>query len=311
MKFAIISDVHGNFPALTKVVEDARANNVDRFIFIGDYIFDLPFSNEVLQFISRMEHADVILGNKEVFLKALSEEDQSGWVFDQMGAVFQTYRELTRESFVYIASLKEEAFVSTESGRVIYASHYLKGMPSGIKTNCSSSRLHEVMRQNSFSRQQYLDEIAAQLNRNDYQTLFQSIEADVILFGHDHLQYHGYCGGKLIVNPGSCGQPLDFDRRAAYTIIEETSSGFCVEDRRVEYDVEAVIQATKKSKMYACATTWCELVFLAIRTGRDYFGKFFQIASRIAATKGEESRFFTNETWAQAQRVFSETKLDA
>lgn len=48
MKFAIISDIHGNYPALVKVIEDANLNDVDRFIFIGDYIFDLPFSNDVV-----------------------------------------------------------------------------------------------------------------------------------------------------------------------------------------------------------------------------------------------------------------------
>ena len=50
MRIAIISDVHGNYPALLSVVEDAVSNHVDKFIFAGDYIFDLPFSNEVVRF---------------------------------------------------------------------------------------------------------------------------------------------------------------------------------------------------------------------------------------------------------------------
>lgn len=47
MKIAIISDVHGNYPALLAVISDAIRNNVDQFIFVGDYIFDLPYPNEV------------------------------------------------------------------------------------------------------------------------------------------------------------------------------------------------------------------------------------------------------------------------
>ncbi len=35
MRFAIISDIHGNLPALDAVLEDA--NNIDNFIFVGDY----------------------------------------------------------------------------------------------------------------------------------------------------------------------------------------------------------------------------------------------------------------------------------
>ena len=37
MRFAIISDVHGNLPALNAVLEDAKNSRVDKFIFVGDY----------------------------------------------------------------------------------------------------------------------------------------------------------------------------------------------------------------------------------------------------------------------------------
>lgn len=42
MKFAIISDVHGNLPALDAVLEDAERNNIDNFIFVGDYCLSNP-----------------------------------------------------------------------------------------------------------------------------------------------------------------------------------------------------------------------------------------------------------------------------
>ena len=34
MRFAIISDIHGNLPALDAVLEDANNNNIDNFIFV-------------------------------------------------------------------------------------------------------------------------------------------------------------------------------------------------------------------------------------------------------------------------------------
>jgi predicted phosphodiesterase len=33
MKYAIISDVHGNLPALDLIINDAKSENVDAFIF--------------------------------------------------------------------------------------------------------------------------------------------------------------------------------------------------------------------------------------------------------------------------------------
>ena len=45
MKYAIISDVHGNLPALELVLKDAEDNHVDSFIFVGDYFLSNPFPN--------------------------------------------------------------------------------------------------------------------------------------------------------------------------------------------------------------------------------------------------------------------------
>ena len=38
MKFAIISDIHGNLPSLNAVLEDAERNGAESYIFVGDYI---------------------------------------------------------------------------------------------------------------------------------------------------------------------------------------------------------------------------------------------------------------------------------
>lgn len=35
MRFAVISDIHGNLPALDTVVEDAKKNRADGFLFAG------------------------------------------------------------------------------------------------------------------------------------------------------------------------------------------------------------------------------------------------------------------------------------
>lgn len=309
MKFAIISDIHGNYPALAKVIEDANLNNVDRFIFLGDYVFDLPFSNDVVQYISKLKNTDVILGNKETYLKGLSKDNQSSWVFDQMGSIYQTYRELSIETMNSISTLKEEVYIPLESDSFIYASHYTKGMPQQAKQDCGSASFHKKMLESPFSHEQFLDDFRILINQDDYKKMFNEINAKIILFGHNHLQAYGYCGEKLIINPGSCGQPLDFDNRAAYTILEEKHSGFNVIEKRVEYDIETTIQSAKKTKFYECGTIWCELVFLAMRTGRDYFGIFFEIASEIASSKGEKGSFFTNETWQQAYDIFISKRL--
>ena len=37
MRYAVIADVHGNLQALEAVLQDAAAQQVDQYLFVGDY----------------------------------------------------------------------------------------------------------------------------------------------------------------------------------------------------------------------------------------------------------------------------------
>ena len=38
MTIAILSDIHGNYDALTQVLEECKKCNVEKYIFLGDYV---------------------------------------------------------------------------------------------------------------------------------------------------------------------------------------------------------------------------------------------------------------------------------
>ena len=46
MKYAVISDIHGNLPALKVVLADAEKQGADAYIFGGDYCLSGPYPNE-------------------------------------------------------------------------------------------------------------------------------------------------------------------------------------------------------------------------------------------------------------------------
>lgn len=309
MRIAVISDVHGNYPALVKVMEDARSNQVEQFVFAGDYVFDLPFSNEVTELLMSLDNASIVKGNKEVYLISLRNENKADWVYNQMGAVYQTYRELKPEAFDFLANLKDELYIPLNDGMRLYAVHYFKDLKPVPKTNCSSSNYHKKMLKEPFTHDEFLIEFSELINSREYKLFIDKIDAKVIVFGHNHLQAYGYCGDKLIINPGSCGQPLDFNTDAAYSILEINQNGFNVIERRVPYDIEAIVDEAKSSLVYQHGTIWCELVFLALRTGQDYFGIFFEIAYKIAASKNENGAYYSNPTWQKAYEFFKEKYL--
>ncbi len=93
----------------------------------------------------------------------------------------------------------------------------------------------------------------------------QNVNADVICVGHTHQPYVLQVDGKLVINPGSVGQPRDGDPRAAYAIIEDLK----VDLRRVEYPVEDAVQKILASNIPEQAR---ERLAEVLRTGAKVAG---------------------------------------
>jgi putative phosphoesterase len=66
-------------------------------------------------------------------------------------------------------------------------------------------------------------------------------DEEVLVMGHTHVQHHEVYGEGIVMNPGSVGQPRDEDPRAAYAVLDLDDRS--VEERRVEYDIDAVQEA--------------------------------------------------------------------
>ncbi|MCY4581787.1 MAG: metallophosphoesterase family protein, partial [Chloroflexi bacterium] len=86
----------------------------------------------------------------------------------------------------------------------------------------------------------------------------QRVNTRDVLVGHTHLQFAfedgrgaavpgpggltvGRDGGRLVVNPGSVGQPRDRDPRAAYAVYDSDAETLAL--RRAAYDIAAVQRA--------------------------------------------------------------------
>jgi diadenosine tetraphosphatase ApaH/serine/threonine PP2A family protein phosphatase len=78
--------------------------------------------------------------------------------------------------------------------------------------------------------------------------------------GHTHQPYVLEVGDKLVINPGSVGQPRDGDPRAAFAVIEDNR----VDLRRAEYPVDDALSAIVASTLPADAK---EQLAEALRTG--------------------------------------------
>lgn len=71
----------------------------------------------------------------------------------------------------------------------------------------------------------------------------ENVDVDVVCVGHTHQPYVLPVGDKLVLNPGSIGQPRDGDPRAAWLLLDLGS--WTAAWRRVEYPVDDAAEAIR------------------------------------------------------------------
>ena len=129
MRLAVISDVHGNLPALEKAFSFIDKVNIDGIIWCGDYVTDILLSHEVLEFIrlknKKYKHW-IIKGNREDYmLDYHNSSDKDFSLIDVTGSLLLTYNSLSEDDMEYISSLSDEIVVDIKGCPKIYVSHKL------------------------------------------------------------------------------------------------------------------------------------------------------------------------------------------
>ena len=297
MRFAAISDVHGNYPALMAVLDDARQQCIDKYLLLGDYVFDMPFSNAVVDAITKLD-AIIIAGNKERYLPELERQDRSTWTRDQLALLYATFIAMPERQRRWLGGLPVNIRFTLPSGRRLLMTHRMPGLGLGGRNKFSSTYSYYIDQMDEpFTRAEYKEAYIRHINGQMAESV-RSCDADVILYGHNHMQVHGYSGDTLLVDAGSAGQPLDGDNRAAYTILQDDGGEVSVEERRVSYDVEAAIAEAKATAISQSAPIWSELTFRALRTGYEQHAMQLELAAELSRQRG--SSVITNAAWAEA-----------
>ena len=108
MRYAIVSDIHGNLTALDMVIRDAYEKGVDSFIFVGDYCLSNPYPNECINRIRDLHNSYAIWGNEESYLENLHGKDQRNWTDGQMQISYYCYQAVSKENLKYLSALPKE-----------------------------------------------------------------------------------------------------------------------------------------------------------------------------------------------------------
>ena len=218
MKLLILSDIHANWQALDAVL---NKESYDGLIFLGDAVDFGPDPGSCVRFL-------------------MSSLNRRFWAVrgdHDYGMAYGLNSKCTKE-------LRDISAITRDWGE-----DYLGGEEVGF--------LRRLPVVNTFS----IDEDDFELVHGSEQgpgnirCFYERPEPEderrrFILVGHSHKPFVKNYGNTTILNPGSVGQPRDFNPRASYAVIENAEARVA----RVSYDIEKTVKGLEKSSMPAHVT---------------------------------------------------------
>ena len=310
MKYAIISDVHGNNLALEAVLADAKAQGADKYLFLGDYVGLPPHGDAAVNTICNLDRAVVVKGNGEGYLDALIGKNFSELTAEQMKPLYWAYNSLSPQNLDYLINLPETATIS-DGNFNIHLAHAMKLFFRIPRVELFHSRnFRIIMSDEPFTHDAYLlFARAVLLSTPGVLEDLHAMDEGIYLFGHNHLQFHMEYEGRVFINPGSCGQPLDWDTRAPYTMLTLEGGTRHVKERRVEYDVKQVISDLDTSGFTDCSPVWSRVLKLSLETAKDYFEPFVMHVEETGRKMGEFKPPVSNAAWEAAIATWDERRM--
>ena len=244
MQYLVISDIHANLTAFDAVLADAEGL-YDKIWCLGDVVGYGPHPNECVERLREFDHLCIAGNHDWAVLDKLEIDDFNPHA---RFAILWTREQMSEENYAYLDNLP----VSLHEEEVFTLVH---GSPQ-----------HPIW-------EYIFDSRIAQTNFNHFFTPYCLVghthspiifvEADgpgqlcgEVMPGPDNFT-HQLNSKRLIINPGSVGQPRDGDARASYGLLNTETMQFQI--RRTPYQVSAVQEEMKSFEFPS--RLWTRLAF--------------------------------------------------
>lgn len=235
MKYALITDIHANLPALEAVLEDIdRRPDVRATYHLGDLVGYAPWPNEAV----------ALLESRGIPGVAGNYDSTTASNYEHCGC---RYENPTQEA------LSHRSYEWTRTNVNDRTRRYLASLPFRLDLRPRGGHLAvgprlTLVHGTPVVNTQYWTE-----DRPDDFCMQMAERAglrpgDAIAFGHTHQLWHRAIEGIDFVNCGTAGRPKDGDPRVSYALLEvDDAGGFSTEFVRVEYDVARAARAIRES----------------------------------------------------------------
>ena len=212
---AVITDIHGNFPALEAALTRIAELGVESVYCGGDLVGYGPWPNEVCDLLQD-RGIPTIYGNYDY---AIGRDDE-----DCMCAYPTKHdRELGQLSVDWTLEHTSQA-----------SKDFMRELPFDLRFELAGRRVRLVHGSPRKVNEYLFEDKPAKT----FERIAGGADCDVLVFGHTHMPWiHTYVG-VLFVNCGSVGKPKDGDPRGAFAVLEDSGDGVTARIERFEYDAE-------------------------------------------------------------------------
>ena len=229
MRYAVLSDVHGNLEALTAVMDTLASEQIDRYVCLGDVV---GYGANPAACLSRLQacEAVIVAGNHD---RACIGKLELGWFNDAArAALLWTRDQLSFTDLDWLRRLPLTAAV--EAFTLVHGTlthpdrfEYLMDVAQAVDTMTTCRTLMCLVGHTHLPCVIEYDQTLRRMSR----ILTTPGELADVTYRQDpgRLRY--------LVNPGSVGQPRDGDPRASFAVIDTTRAQLSI--HRAPYDVEA------------------------------------------------------------------------
>jgi diadenosine tetraphosphatase ApaH/serine/threonine PP2A family protein phosphatase len=225
MRVLIVSDIHGNLPALESVLGDA--GSFDLLWNLGDTAGYGPWPNECIDLVRSYPDSIHLAGNHD--LAAVGAISTDGFNAIAADAAHWTLRTLSEEHREWLANLP--SIHTDDHVTLAHGSPRAPAFEYIITSRLASENFAHFSTPLCFVGHTHVPMIVVE-------GVSPAVERP---FKPEQRQSFALAGVRAIINPGSVGQPRDGDPRAAYAILRLDIQ--TVEFRRVPYPISSTRQS--------------------------------------------------------------------
>ncbi len=235
MRYALISDIHANLPALEAVLEDiGRRQDVDAVHHLGDLVGYAPWPNETV----------AMIGTRGITGVSGNYDSTTATDYKHCGCKYEDARQ---EALSHASYEWTRRNCSPDTKRALGALPFRMDLrPTG--GHAAAARVILVHGTPTLNTVYWTED-----RSDDFCLKMAGIAGatagDTIAFGHTHKPWHREIGGIHFVNTGSVGRPKDGDWRAGYVLLDVGTTGVQVEMVRVAYDLDRAMRGIRESDL--------------------------------------------------------------